>query len=162
MDYSLCGNRRTASSAMAGAALCAIPLGVAVLIGFGTSISGVAGGLAHDHQRPRRHSRRQDRFDRSQRVEPSAICTRRQGRLRRWVEFRPRLHHGGADRGSTGTGAGTGGSGGSGGGGSGSSTTSAPGSEALAEVPPAEARRGLPRSVSLTSTCPGRVASMTP
>ena len=39
-------HRRTASSGMAGAALCAVPVAVSVLIGFGASLSGVAGGLA--------------------------------------------------------------------------------------------------------------------
>ena len=39
-------HRRTASCGLAGAALCAVPVAVAVLIGFGGSLSGVTSGLA--------------------------------------------------------------------------------------------------------------------
>jgi hypothetical protein len=39
-------HRRTASCGLAGAALCAVPVAVAVLIGFGGSFSGVTSGLA--------------------------------------------------------------------------------------------------------------------
>lgn len=39
-------HRRTASCGLAGAALCAVPVAVAVVIGFGGSLSGVTSGLA--------------------------------------------------------------------------------------------------------------------
>jgi hypothetical protein len=123
-------HRRTASSGLAGAALCAVPVAVSVLIGFGASLSGVAGGLATLTRGP----------DTTPATPASAKtdATDPKGSNRAFLALAGKTGSSvgsdsglgsttGADRGSTGTGAGTGGSGGSGGGGSGSSTISAPG-----------------------------------
>ena len=109
-------HRRTASSAMAGAALCAIPLAVAVLIGFGTSLSGVAGGLSTITGGPDATpaSAKTDSADPKGLNRAVSALTRKTGSA---VGSNSGLSSaiGGTDRGSTGTGAGSGGSGGSGG-----------------------------------------------
>ena len=126
-------HRRTASSGMAGAALCAVPVAVAVLIGFGASLSGVAGGLATLTRGPDTTPA----TPASAQTDPSDP----KGSNRAFLALAGKTGSSvgsdsglgsttGADRGSTGTGAGSGDSGGSrgpGGGGSGSSTISAPG-----------------------------------
>jgi hypothetical protein len=125
--------RRTASSGIAGAALGAVPVAVAVLIGLGASLSGVAGGLATLTRGP----------DAAPATPAAAITDPTDPKVSNRAPPALTSKTGssvgsdsglgstpGADRGSTGTGAGSGGSGGSGGpggGGSGSSTTSAPG-----------------------------------
>jgi trimeric autotransporter adhesin len=121
-------HRRTASSGVAGVALCAVPVAVSVLIGFGASLSGVAGGLATLTHGP----------DSTPATSASAKTdsTDPKGSKRAFLALAGKTGSSvgsnsglgsttGADRGSPGTGAGTGGSGG---GGSGPSTISAPGS----------------------------------
>ena len=123
-------HRRTASSGMAGAAICAVPLAVAVLIGFGASLSGVAGGLATLTNGPEAApataaSAKTDPSDPKGFNRALLALTRKSGSSAGSNSGLGSTT--GTDRGSTGTGGGSGGSGGSGGGGSGSSTTSAPG-----------------------------------
>ena len=112
--------RRIASRGLVGAALCAVPIAVAALIGFETGLSGIASGLAAIGG--------PDTIPTSAQTGPSRISKVNRAMVTLASNSASSVgSYSGGGSSDTKTGTGTGGSGGSGGGSSGSSTTSSPG-----------------------------------
>jgi len=140
--------RRVAARGLAGAALFAVPVAVAAAIGFGTSISGVAGGLAAVTSGP-------EAVPASAQTSPSKLNLALVAQANRQIgsngsaSSRGVRGVGGGGGGSTGT-TGTGAASGSGGGSAGSGSGSGSGSGPVIDTSTSPPQINLPRTGGAT------------